>query len=168
MEEIGGVRLNLGSGSVHWPGWIGCDLSGADVDCDIRNLPFPNDYADAIAAIHVVEHLHSWELLDTLRGWYRVLKPGGQLILELPCMNKVFGVIAHAVQKGNKIPQGFVWAALYGKQDFKRPEMCHKYAYSIETLSALVAQAGFTDVFSCEPRYHFKERDMRIEATKPC
>jgi hypothetical protein len=71
----GSVLLHLGSGDLHWDGWVNVDAydegwkPGAkkpDVVADITKLPYANDYADAIAAIHVIEHFYKWEVQECL------------------------------------------------------------------------------------------------------
>jgi predicted SAM-dependent methyltransferase len=69
----------------------------ADIQCDLRKLELATDSADAVAAIHVLEHFYEWEVYDLLTEWKRVLKPGGKMILELPCMDKVFAYVHNCV-----------------------------------------------------------------------
>ena len=54
----------------------------ADVKADICNLPFENDAYDVILCNHVLEHIPD----DTkaMKELYRVLKPGGMAILQIP------------------------------------------------------------------------------------
>ena len=54
----------------------------ADVKADICNLPFKNDAYDVILCNHVLEHIPD----DTkaMQELYRVLKPGGMAILQIP------------------------------------------------------------------------------------
>lgn len=54
----------------------------ADVKADICNLPFKNDLYDVILCNHVLEHIPD----DTkaMQELYRVLKPGGMAILQIP------------------------------------------------------------------------------------
>lgn len=80
-------------------------------------------------------------------------------------MEKVFGYIALAMQ-GVKIPASFVLDALYGAQRPDKPEMCHKYAWGSIGLMEAVEKAGFREVSHREARYHFPQRDMRIEGIK--
>ncbi len=54
----------------------------ADVKADICNLPFENNSYDIILCNHVLEHIPD----DTkaMQELYRVLKPGGMAILQIP------------------------------------------------------------------------------------
>jgi predicted SAM-dependent methyltransferase len=165
MEEDTGVCLNLGAGKKRWQGWLNVDLTG-DFPCDIRKLSFPDNYADAIAAIHVIEHFYQWEVLDILKEWRRVLKPGGKIILELPCMDKVFGYIAKCVSENIPLNHTFSTHALWGDPKYKAVEMCHKWGYTKGTLAELMAEAGFNEVRTEEALYHFPQRDMRLVAFK--
>ena len=55
----------------------------SDVVADVSNpLPFEDNYADYIIAKHVVEHLI--DFFTALKEWYRILKPGGKIIISLP------------------------------------------------------------------------------------
>lgn len=54
----------------------------ADVKADICNLPFQDDSYDVILCNHVLEHIPD----DTkaMQELYRILKPGGMAILQIP------------------------------------------------------------------------------------
>ncbi|AZQ42770.1 class I SAM-dependent methyltransferase [Nonlabens ponticola] len=54
----------------------------ADVHADICNLPFEGDSYDLILCNHVLEHIPDDE--TAMREIYRVLKPGGTAILQIP------------------------------------------------------------------------------------
>jgi predicted SAM-dependent methyltransferase len=166
MEENLGINLNLGAGKIKWPNWLTVGLSDSDINCDLRQLDLPNDYADQAAAIHVLEHFYQWDALDVLKEWRRVLKPGGKLILELPCIDKVIGYLCRCVEKGIPLSNTMSWHALYGDPKYKDPLMTHKWGYTVQMLTALLEEAGFHSIEYQKPRYHFPDRDMRFEAIK--
>lgn len=140
-----------------------------DVDQgDIRRLSFADNFADAIAAIHVIEHFYEWEVLPMLQSWLRMLKPGGKLILELPCMDKVLSYLVHRLKKNQPISPAMSWFVFWGDPKYQNPLMMHKWGYTQAMLESVVRDAGFSDIQFCEPRYHFPMRDMRLEAVKPC
>lgn len=165
----GEIALHLGSGSRYWNGWVNVDLYAerVDVACDLRKLDFPDNYADRAVSVHVLEHFYLWEVQPLLEEWRRVLKPGGRLAVELPCMDKVFGHIAARMKKGEAPNPIFSWLPIWGDPSYGRPEMGHKWGYSLSDLKSLLEKAGFVDVQLTEARYHFPQRDMRAEAKKP-
>ncbi len=134
----------------------------------MRQLIFPNEYADRVAAVHVFEHFYRWEIMEVLREWKRVLKPGGKIILELPCMDKVFGHIVHRWNKGQQPEPWMAWLPLWGDPQYKNPLMVHKWGYFRSDMINLLQMAGFTNIMEmAETNYHFPQRDMRFEAVKP-
>ncbi|UHQ21892.1 methyltransferase domain-containing protein [Lysobacter sp. 5GHs7-4] len=153
------MRLNLGAGHKKIQGWTSVDLTGEpDVRADVLHLPFPDNYADAVMAIHLLEHLFRWDAPAALREWRRVLKPGGLLILELPDLIKSCqNVIAEAGQRMG------VWG-LYGDPGYREPLMVHRWGWTAEELAGELRAAGFVKVKRREPEFHKKGRDMRLEA----
>jgi predicted SAM-dependent methyltransferase len=169
----GSIRLDLAAGHFRQPGWIAVDLGDGyassltnsvqpDVVADIRDLPFPDDYADEARAIHVIEHFYAWEALDVVKEWVRVIKPGAQLAIECPSMDKVL--------KLAEVPQvdpRYTYWALYGDPRHKRPEMSHKWCYTQLSLVRLMTQAGLVDLRPEPPQFHFPIRDIRVVGNKP-
>ncbi len=87
IDRDGPLRLNLGSGPNHLPGWVNVDLVGAKAPIvwDIRHpLPFPDQSADAVFVEHVFEHLPYSDVLSVLRQIYPVLKDNGVLRVGVP------------------------------------------------------------------------------------
>lgn len=130
-------------------------------------LPFSDGYADRIAAVHVFEHFYYWDAPTFLAQCWRVLKPGGKLVLELPCMDKVFSHIAIRMRKGEVPSPTFSWLALWGDPRHRDPAMCHRWGYFRGDMRKVLDDAGFVEIQDEEPRYHFPMRDMRATARKP-
>jgi len=86
------IGINLGCGPVARSGWVNCDardLPGVDLRCDLRSgLALGANYADYIAAIHVLQDLAYAEIVPALREIRRVLKPGGVLRLAVPDIDR--------------------------------------------------------------------------------
>lgn len=133
-----------------------------DVTADVRKLPFPDNHADEARAIHVIEHFYAWEALEVMQEWVRILKPGGQLAIECPCLEKMLKLadVPH-------IEPRYVYWGLYGDPRHQRPEMTHRWAYTTLALVRLMAQAGLEDLKPERPHFHFPIRDMRVVGTKP-
>jgi ubiquinone/menaquinone biosynthesis C-methylase UbiE len=55
-----------------------------------QTLSFPDNNFDIITSISVIEHIPNQEAANALKEIYRVLKPGGKLILTFPCSNEFF------------------------------------------------------------------------------
>ena len=54
----------------------------ARIKMDVRNINFPSDHFDMIICNHVLEHII--EDKKAIKELYRVLKPGGKAILQVP------------------------------------------------------------------------------------
>ena len=171
------IRLNLGCGDKILPGFINVDLvderagNKPDIQCDLHQLTvFSDNYADEIMAIHVVEHFWRWEVVDVLKEWVRVLKPGGWMILECPnLISACEAVLADpdkAAMPGQE-GQRSMWV-LYGDPRWKDPLMCHRWAYTPKSLAQVMYQAGLTNLKQKPAQFKLREpRDMRIIGQKP-
>jgi len=81
------VMLNIGCGLNTFDGWVnvdGFDNCNPDVLWDLNKTPWPwdNNSVDQIYANHVFEHLRDW--LSALKECARILKPGGELQINVP------------------------------------------------------------------------------------
>jgi len=133
----------------------------ADIRSDVRKLDMPDESADEIMAIHLFEHLYRWDAEPTLREWFRVLKPGGRLVLELPDLHKCCAnILAGAEDR-------YGLFGLFGGPAGENPLMVHKWCYSFAELRDVVRAAGFVKVKQHAPQFHKKNRDMRLEAVRP-
>jgi len=168
VEDRYETAYNLGCGSKKWDGWINVDLYSdvSDLKCDLRKLEIASDSADAVAAIHVLEHFYEWEVPDLLTEWKRVLKPGGKMILELPCMDKVFAYVHNCVTNKDPLQPFMTLHALYGDPKYKNEAMCHHWGWFQVPLHQMLESVGMERIEFFEPRYHFPFRDMRIECYK--
>ena len=168
------IRLNLGCGHRKMAGFINVDLAGnwsdikPDVCADITQpLPFDNSYADEIHAYHVIEHLYRWRVPKILAQWINVLKPGGLLVLEMPCIDKVMGYVFACMEQGKSPPPRMFYWALYGDPGYECEEMVHRWCYGTIEATELLRDAGLVDIEIKPPQTHVPARDMRIEGHKP-
>lgn len=172
----GEIRLNLGCGDKLLAGYINVDAAPSrkgqkpDVICDLRNLDqFKTGIADEILAVHVIEHFYYWEVVSLLTGWHRVLKPGGLLVLECPnLLSACVEILRNPLQASLPGPEGQqgMWP-LFGDPSWKDPLMCHKWAYTPESLSFVLNKSGFINVRQEKAQYKLREpRDMRIVGQK--
>jgi len=105
---------------------VGLDYPGYDG----THLPFPDASQDAVLASHVLEHIPNYQ--DTLAEWFRVLKPGGFLVLFLPHK--------HLYEKRPDIPslfnpdhrRGYTSASLLREMDESLPLNCYRIRHLTE------------------------------------
>lgn len=171
------VKLNLGCGDKILSGYINVDVahqrSGAqpDVVCDVRTLTaFPDNHADEVLAVHVIEHFWRWEVVDVLREWIRVLKPGGQMIVECPNLQQACEELLddpELTSGPGKEAQRTMWV-FYGDPAWRDPLMVHRWGYTPASLSRVMREAGLSNVRQEPAQFKLREpRDMRLVGTKP-
>lgn len=83
------MKLHLGCGPNIKEGYVNVDAFVDDprvVKADITNLPYADGSVDEILSEHVFEHVGFAEEERLFRECYRVLRPGGLLVLETPDM----------------------------------------------------------------------------------
>lgn len=158
------MKLHLGCGTHLIDGWINCDIHKADGVhvVDIRQLPFDNDSADYIMAIHVCEHLYKHDLLPALQEWHRVLKPEGYIAIELPCLDRI---LSHFVSGS---PENLTLHGLFGDPEthIDGEPALHNWCWSKAAFRKQLETAGFKDIQEESPHYHQPSRDMRFVCTK--
>lgn len=167
------MKLNLGCGPKHLPGFVNVDLPGnwsgkePDVAADVTQpLPFDDGSADEIHAYHVIEHLERFHVERVIDDWVRVLKPGGKLVLECPCLDKIIGHFRKAVETQKPLdPRLTIWG-LFGDPNYEEPAMMHRWCYLLNELLAIVRQAGLEASHEA-PQTHVAARDMRVVGIKP-
>lgn len=113
-------------------------------------------------AIHLVEHFYAWEVVDVVKEWVRVLKPGGKLILECPDLELACKRFLNHQDK----PSLTYWV-LYGDPQHRDPLMCHKWGYTPQTLTRLMDYAGLSNIRLEPAEFHLGPiRDIRAVGLK--
>jgi len=85
---------------------------------DIVNCPLPDNCVDVVVALNVLEHIEDDQ--TALKQFFRILKPGGYAIIEVPAHQELY--------------------------DFYDEQLKHFRRYSIHNLCSLATQAKFTIV----------------------
>jgi predicted SAM-dependent methyltransferase len=90
---VGLHQLNVGSGQRPFatpftnidsnPRW------NADLICDAGRLPYSSGSCSLIISHHQLEHVELSKADDMLREWYRLLAPGGSLLIFVPDLWKL-------------------------------------------------------------------------------
>jgi hypothetical protein len=138
------VRLHIGSGLRHLPGWINIDHRrhpGVDRVLDVRRrLPFSN--VAAIFAEHFVEHLSLRDGLAFLRRCRSILQPEGVLRLSTP---NLAWVIATHFRLDDSIGPEQAFADCVG-MNRAFYAWGHRFLYNRGSLVLVLRSAGFAEV----------------------
>jgi SAM-dependent methyltransferase len=170
-------RLNLGCGDKILPGYVNVDVVESragkrpDVICDLHNLDaFEDASVDEILSVHVVEHFWRWEVVDILREWVRVLKPGGKMVLECPnLISAAQQLLDNPDVAAGPGPEGqrSMWV-FYGDPSWRDPLMIHRWGYTPRSLAQIMHEAGLVNLRQEPAQFKLREpRDMRIVGDKP-
>lgn len=159
MESVGletGLRrlLNVGSGGDPLPHWLShfedvrLDIDPShspDILADMRNMGEIGQF-DVVYSSHSLEHLYPHEVSKALREFYRVLKPGGIVVIFVPDLagvvpdDRVLFVSPAGPVSGLDIFYGF------RPMLEKNPHMAHKMGFVSETLLSFLENANFQNV----------------------
>lgn len=165
------IKLNLGCGNKFLQGFVNVDMPNnwcerqPDLACDVRKLELPNDYADEIHAYHVFEHFYRYEADDILADWTRILKPGGKMVLELPCLDKILGLFDYYAKNGIELNYQMTMWGLYGDPKYHNEAMVHRWCYAESELVDMMQNKGMM-VSTHLPKTHQPVRDIRYEGIK--
>jgi len=136
-------RLHIG-GTVRKEGWeVFNPLTGAHVDHqgNAKDLSrFEAETFTEVYASHVLEHFdYAGELLQVLREWFRVLAPGGRLLVSVPDLDVLCSLFTS--RDLNADQRFFVMRMMFGghvdKWDY------HMVGLNAEFLAGFCAHAGF-------------------------
>jgi len=134
------MKLNLGCGHDYRKGFLNVDVRAnarADRVEDIRALPWlMSDSVEEILGRDILEHVGWREAGDVLAEWFRVLKPGGLLHLQLPDVR----YLAHRYLETRDTAEFVMW--MYGGQHYA--ENSHRSGFDQDSLRAALRTAGFS------------------------
>jgi predicted SAM-dependent methyltransferase len=147
MDQTNGELLDLHIGGMQpKDGWVILNAQpgpGVDLVGDITDLRrFADNSFARIYCSHVLEHVSQADILPTLKGLHRILKPGGKLYISVPDLD----VLCHLMLSPRLAPpQKFhVMRMMFGGQvdafDF------HKIGLNITFLADYLEQAKFSSM----------------------
>jgi predicted SAM-dependent methyltransferase len=142
------IRLHIGGQEAH-PDWKIFDaLPRKEVDFigNAKDLNmFANNSIAAIYTSHVLEHFYyllNNELILTLKEWYRVLQPGGELMVSVPNLQVICSLYADPKTPPNA--RHHLMRMIFGGQIDQYD--VHKVGFDQDTLGMYLQEAGFYDL----------------------
>lgn len=152
------MRVELASGDRPWEGYLHCDerlLESTDLACRVETLPFADSSVEALLASHIIEHFSYREIDRVLAEWYRVLRPGGGILIITPN----FAYVAHGYVEG--------WMEytesrnrMFGGQDYLGNY--HYTMFDSPALGACLEEAGFKNVRDVTSGYESRKVPMSL------
>ncbi len=139
------VRLHIGCGKRHIPGFVHVDIQEfphVDHVVQVQELSFAADGSvDLVYACHVLEHFGRIAYMDVLREWYRVLKIGGTLRLAVPDFRACAKIYyERGLENGLSGLMGLICGGQRDEYDF------HKMVFDEPFLSTALYAVGFSSV----------------------
>lgn len=139
------MKIHLGCGKRFLKGYVHIDLADyphIEYKHNINTLPMlENDSVDLIYASHVLEYFDRYEVLEVLKEWKRVLKPGGILRLAVPDFESLIEVYSKTKELKNII------GPIFGRWQIPGCEtvIYHKTVYDFNDLKNILLKCGFAD-----------------------
>ena len=155
------LKLDIGCGAQKRDeDYTGVDahVDGADVKAEMWALPFGDATVDSIWSSHALEHVPMTQVPVTLKEWWRVMKPGRRVIVQVPN----FDYVAKYWLTGPD--RAWAEAMVFGHQ--AHAGEFHKCAFTSATLRADLEAAGFK-VQRVELRWSHGQETLQAVAEKP-
>lgn len=166
------MKLHLGCGGLYLPGFINIDFMAgeegvkADQSWDLRKPldMYESDSAELIIANHLLEHLPINSVEGAVASWYRVLKPGGVLVMELPNFDAIVGEYFLRRQLNRPIDDLLPW--IFGNQEHQG--QFHYWGWSQDSLTRLFEKIGIKNYKFMKPQDREQSAFicLRVEITK--
>ncbi len=147
------LRLNIGCGPHRIDGYTGVDLlpgPAVDIVAPCDQLPYKDGEVTEILAEHLIEHLTYFQFNKAMAEWYRVLKPGGFLIIECPDLLGLCKQFVDSNEYGRYTTYKGYWpiiAHIYGhqrgKNEAEEMSQVHKSGYTREHLQNILFGLGY-------------------------
>ena len=165
------IKLNMGSGGVEIPGYVSVDKCDrrAKILSDVFDLKIPDNTVEEIIASHLLEHINPYRVVELLKKWNAMLKPGGKLIIEVPDIEQM----CNEFVTGDKQARYGVLNAMYAPvnttdvgavSDITSP---HLWGWYPELLKEHLEWGGFINISFGPEQIKHPYKNFRAEAYKP-
>ncbi len=111
---------------------------------DIRRLAYADNTIDEILASHVLEHLSYSDVDVVVQEMYRVLKPGGKVIIDVPDLEAMVRIWLDLPEERRWGPESRAFAAIFGTQQDEGN--FHKNGFTKARLRKVLADVGFRSI----------------------
>jgi predicted SAM-dependent methyltransferase len=146
------IKLHLGGKEAH-PDWKIVDIEPrpeVDIIGDAGDLSqFADDSVETIYASHILEHFHYGlgnELLKSLSEWYRVLQPGGKLMVSVPNLQVLCWLYLNPTL--DPMQRIHIMRIMFGGH--MNEYDVHRVGFDPETLALYLQEVGFVDCFTVD------------------
>lgn len=136
------IKLDVGCGSFCAEGWTGVDrrkLEGVSIVADMWDIPVESGSIEAIRCVQALEHIPMWRTADTLLEFWRVLKPGGMLIVAVPDLRACAKMFLLEDEYRGRWGRGMM--RIFGM--VTNEEQVHKQGFDEERLCRCIETCGF-------------------------
>lgn len=161
------IQLNLGSGIHLRSGFINVDKyytldqitsktddfaqaiveDGAEyIQADIKDLPFPDNYADYVELMNTIEHFPMKHVAEYMKEIHRVMKPGAELILVTNNMTGLALDWLHMITSPFDLERYYsISETIYGNQGGDSEGELHRVPFTVDFLNHILVESGFKD-----------------------
>lgn len=173
IEEGKPVKFDMGCGQDAFEGYIRVDKNwpGVDIQIDVVEFTAPENCADEIQALHLIEHIPYFYVDGLLERWYKILKPGGKLVIEMPDCESLFEAFGSRTSEKERF---WINMCVFGAAaDYSGPEHYekgtaspHLWGYWPDDMRQRLEKAGFTQIEELPVKGNHPGINFRMEATK--
>ena len=157
------MKLNLGCGGDYKKGYLNVDAydtTVADKIMSAFNLDLEDNSFDEVLMSQLIEHLGIVGSIFSLSECFRVLKPGGQLIIETPDLRKSFEKFLNGDREARKN----IMPWLYGVDI---PGMPHRFCYPDDLLEETLQNIGFGNISKDYFEIDLYQPVLKVTCEKP-
>lgn len=141
------TKVEIGNDAPREDDWVTVNLDESTkptVKAPATKIPLEDEFADLVYASHILEHLNygsrSPSVHEALKEWWRILKPGGTLMVAVPDLE----VLCELYLKGTTADRVMIMRMILGGQ---LNEWDYHYAgFDQALLASYLAYTGFENI----------------------
>jgi len=155
------MKLDIGCGNQKAEGYTGVDAYvETDIKAEMWEIPLEDASVEGIYSSHALEHVPMAKVQQVLQEWFRLLQPGGALVLQVPNLDYAARFwLTHKLED-------HAWAEqiLFGNQAHEGE--FHKCGFTPLGLQGDLQQAGFI-VDQIAILWAYNQETLQARARKP-